>query len=235
MTHYNRVLLKLSGESLGGRTGGIDPQLLQQFAEEISQVASTGLEVGIVIGGGNIFRGLSAQAAEMDRVVADQMGMLATVINSLALGEAIKKNGTDAVVLSAVPMEPFARGFSKQKALQYFSQKKVLIIAGGTGNPYFTTDTAAVLRAVEIEAQVILKGTRVDGVYSSDPEKDSDAVLFENLTYMEVISKNLRVMDLTAISLAQENRLPIVVFNASKAGNLSSVIKGEKIGTKVGD
>lgn len=235
MTHYNRVLLKLSGESLGGSTGGIDPQLLQQFAEEISQVASSGVAIGIVVGGGNIFRGLSAQAAEMDRVVADQMGMLATVINSLALGEAIKKNGTDAVVLSAVPMEPFAPGFSKQKAFQYFSQKKVLIIAAGTGNPYFTTDTAAVLRAIEIEAQVILKGTRVDGVYSSDPEKDSDAVLFENLTYMEVISKNLRVMDLTAISLAQENSLPIVVFNASKAGNLASVIKGEKIGTKVGD
>ena len=234
MSKKKRILLKLSGESLGGDNGSIDPLLLKHFAGEVHEAAETGTQIGIVIGGGNIFRGLSEQASSMDRVVADKMGMLATVINSLALNDAIKKLGTDSVVLTAVEMGPFGERFNKKLAIEYLNSSKVIIIAGGTGNPFFTTDTAAVLRAVEIDADVILKGTRVDGVYDSDPEKDPNAKRFDSLSYMDVISRELKVMDITAISLAKDNDLPIIVFNAMEKGNLEQVIKGENIGTRVG-
>jgi uridylate kinase len=231
---YNRILLKLSGESLAGNNqSGIDPEIVGQFISEVKQVIDMGLQVGIVIGGGNIFRGLSKNAARMDRVTADQMGMLATIINALALKDAFLKEGLNAVVMTASQMVDFAEPFVKSQAINHFNKGDIVIFGGGTGNPYFTTDTAAVLRAVEIEADVILKGTRVDGVYDSDPEKNKNAVKFDNLKYIEVIKRNLKVMDSTAITLSMDNALPIIVFNFNNKNNLKRIVCGDNIGTKV--
>ena len=231
---YKRILLKLSGESLQGSQGyGIDPVRLSDYARQIRQVALGGTEVAIVIGGGNIFRGLSGSKKGFDRVKGDQMGMLATVINSLALCSALEAEGQKAAVLTSVRMEPVGNLYQKDKALQLLSDGHVVIVAGGTGNPYFTTDTASVLRAIELEADVMLKGTRVNGVYTADPEKDPDAKKFESITYAEVLNRNLRVMDLTAISLAKDNNMPIYVFDMDTIGNLQKVLADEKIGTLV--
>lgn len=231
---YKRILLKLSGESLAGATkSGISGDVLRHFAAEVKKVYEMGVEVGIVIGGGNIFRGLSEFAQKMDRVTADQMGMLATVINALALQDILEQNDVPAQVLSATSMPEFAEHFTRQKAIRRLQKGRVVILGGGTGNPYFTTDTAAVLRAIEIEADVILKGTRVDGVYNADPEKVEDAIKFDTLTYLDIIKKNLRVMDITAITLSMENKLPIIVFNFDKPDNLRKVVLGKSIGTKV--
>lgn len=229
-----RILLKLSGESLAGeKKQGINEDRLMQYANQIKQIADMGVEVGIVIGGGNIFRGLSGAAKGFDRVKGDQMGMLATVINSLALQSALNSVGQKARVMTSVRMEPIGEFYQKDKAMRLLSKGVVVIIAGGTGNPYFTTDTASVLRAIEIEADLMLKGTRVDGIYTADPEKDPNATKFEEITYDEVLSRNLRVMDLTAIALAKDNKMPIYVFDMDKEGNLLKVIKGEKLGTTV--
>lgn len=231
---YKRILLKLSGESLQGSQGyGIDPVRLSDYARQIRQVALGGTEVAIVIGGGNIFRGLSGSKKGFDRVKGDQMGMLATVINSLALCSALEAEGQKAAVLTSVRMEPVGNLYQKDKALQLLGEGHVVIVAGGTGNPYFTTDTASVLRAIELEADVMLKGTRVNGVYTADPEKDPDAKKFESITYAEVLNRNLRVMDLTAISLAKDNNMPIYVFDMDTIGNLQKVLADEKIGTLV--
>ena len=231
-----RILLKLSGESLmGEQQYGIDPQRLSDYASQIKSAADKGIEIGIVIGGGNIFRGLSGSQKGFDRVRGDQMGMLATVINSLALSSALAAIGQKARVLTSIRMEPVGELFEKQKALRLLSEGYVVIIAGGTGNPYFTTDTASVLRAIEIEAQMMLKGTRVDGVYTADPEKDPTAKKFEHITYDEVLRRNLRVMDLTAMALAKDNHMPIYVFDMDTVGNLQKVLDGQQIGTKVGD
>ena len=235
-TNMKRILLKLSGESLmGEQQYGIDPQRLSDYASQIKSAADKGIEIGIVIGGGNIFRGLSGSQKGFDRVRGDQMGMLATVINSLALSSALAAIGQKARVLTSIRMEPVGELFEKQKALRLLSEGYVVIIAGGTGNPYFTTDTASVLRAIEIEAQMMLKGTRVDGVYTADPEKDPTATKFEHITYDEVLSRNLRVMDLTAMALAKDNHMPIYVFDMDTVGNLQKVLDGQQIGTKVGD
>ncbi len=235
-TNMKRILLKLSGESLmGEQQYGIDPQRLSDYASQIKSAADKGIEIGIVIGGGNIFRGLSGSQKGFDRVRGDQMGMLATVINSLALSSALAAIGQKARVLTSIRMEPVGELFEKQKALRLLSEGYVVIIAGGTGNPYFTTDTASVLRAIEIEAQMMLKGTRVDGVYTADPEKDPTATKFEHITYDEVLSRNLRVMDLTAMALAKDNHMPIYVFDMDTVGNLQKVLDGQHIGTKVGD
>ncbi len=235
-TNMKRILLKLSGESLmGEQQYGIDPQRLSDYASQIKSAADKGIEIGIVIGGGNIFRGLSGSQKGFDRVRGDQMGMLATVINSLALSSALAAIGQKARVLTSIRMEPVGELFEKQKALRLLSEGYVVIIAGGTGNPYFTTDTASVLRAIEIEAQMMLKGTRVDGVYTADPEKDPTATKFEHITYDEVLSRNLRVMDLTAMALAKDNHMPIYVFDMDTVGNLEKVLDGQQIGTKVGD
>lgn len=234
MPTYKKVLLKLSGESLGGKNkSGIDADVLRYFASQIAAAVQNKTQIAIVIGGGNIFRGLSSQAAEMDRVNADKMGMLATVINSLALADAVRNTGLDARVLTAFPIGTIGELYTKDTAMQYLKDGKVVIVAGGTGNPFFTTDTAAVLRAIEINADVILKGTRVDGVYDDDPEKNPQAKKFESITYREVIDKNLRVMDITAISMAMDNKLPIVVFDLGNKDNLIKIISGEKIGTIV--
>jgi uridylate kinase len=231
---YKRVLLKLSGESLGGeKQTGIDPDTIAKFVEEVKQVTEMGLQVGIVIGGGNIFRGLSENAARMDRVTADQMGMLSTIINSLALKDAFINAGLNAHVMTASQMVDFAEPFSKGAATNYLNAGEIVIFGGGTGNPYFTTDTAAVLRAIEIEADVILKGTRVDGVYDSDPEKDSDAVKFDKLRYIDVVQRGLKVMDSTAITLSMDNNLPIIVFNFNIINNFKRIVCGENIGTTV--
>ncbi len=231
---YKRVLLKLSGESLGGeKQTGIDPDTIAKFVEEVKQVAEMGLQVGIVIGGGNIFRGLSENAARMDRVTADQMGMLSTIINSLALKDTFINAGLNAHVMTASQMVDFAEPFSKGAATKYLNAGEIVIFGGGTGNPYFTTDTAAVLRAIEIEADVILKGTRVDGVYDSDPEKNSDAVKFDKLSYIDVVQRGLKVMDSTAITLSMDNNLPIIVFNFNITNNFKRVVCGENIGTTV--
>jgi len=235
MPFYKKVLLKLSGESLGGKNkSGIDVDVLRYFASQIAAAVQNKTQIAIVIGGGNIFRGLSSQAAEMDRVNADKMGMLATVINSLALADAVRNAGLDARVLTAFPIGTIGELYTKDTAMQYLNEGKVVIVAGGTGNPFFTTDTAAVLRAIEINADVILKGTRVDGVYDDDPEKNPQAKKFESISYKEVIDKNLRVMDITAISMAMDNKLPIVVFDLGNKDNLIKIISGEKIGTIVG-
>ena len=235
-TNMKRILLKLSGESLmGEQQYGIDPQRLSDYASQIKSAADKGIEIGIVIGGGNIFRGLSGSQKGFDRVRGDQMGMLATVINSLALSSALAAIGQKARVLTSIRMEPVGELFEKQKALRLLSEGYVVIIAGGTGNPYFTTDTASVLRAIEIEAQMMLKGTRVDGVYTADPEKDPTAKKFEHITYDEVLRRNLRVMDLTAMALAKDNHMPIYVFDMDTVGNLQKVLDGQQIGTKVGD
>lgn len=234
MVKYKRILLKLSGESLmGNQQSGIDSDRLNEYAEQISELVNLGVQVGIVIGGGNIFRGLSGATKGFDRVKGDQMGMLATVINSLALNSVLNNTGVKSKVLTAIRMEPIGELYSKEKAVEALSNGEVVIIAGGTGNPYFTTDTASALRGIEIEAEIMLKGTRVDGIYSADPEKDSNATKFDKISFDEIYKRNLRVMDLTATTLCQENNLPILVFNMDQKGNLQKVIKGGSIGTIV--
>ncbi|HET54258.1 MAG TPA: UMP kinase, partial [Ignavibacteria bacterium] len=217
---YKRILLKLSGESLMGKKGhGIDPEVLDFFSREIKKIKDFGVEVGIVIGGGNIYRGLNASAQGIDRVTGDQMGMLATLINSLALQNALENHGMYTRLMSAIKMEEIAEPYIRRRAIRHLEKGRIVIFGAGTGHPYFSTDTAASLRAVEIEADAILKGTRVDGVYNADPEKDPEAIQFESISYIDVLKKNLRVMDLTAISLCQENSLPIIVFNMDKDDN----------------
>jgi len=231
---YKRILLKLSGESLmGARQYGIDEQRLMEYATQIAEVASMGVEVGIVIGGGNIFRGLSGASRGFDRVQGDQMGMLATVINALALNSALQSAGVTSRVLTAIRMEPVGEFYSKQKAVAALKAGEVVILAAGTGNPFFTTDTGSSLRAIEIEADVMLKGTRVDGIYNADPEKDPTAVKFDEISYDEIYRRNLQVMDLTATTMCKENNMPIYVFDMDTAGNLKKVMMGEKIGTLV--
>lgn len=231
---YKRVLLKLSGESLMGAQGhGIDEQQLAAYASQIKEIASLGIQVGIVIGGGNIFRGLSGSAKGFDRVKGDQMGMLATVINSLALHSALESVGVTTQVLTAIRMEPIGEFYSKRKAIEALNRNEVVIISAGTGNPYFTTDTASALRAIEIEADAMLKGTRVDGIYTADPEKDATATKFEKISYDEIYNMGLKIMDLTATTLCKENKMPIVVFDMDTPGNLKKVLSGENIGTLV--
>ena len=231
---YKRILLKLSGESLMGKQGyGIDANRVNDYAEQIKAIAGNGVEVSIVIGGGNIFRGLAGAAKGVDRVKGDQMGMLATVINSLALSSALESIGQPAQVFTAVNMFPIGEHYSKWKAIEAMSNGKVAIIAGGTGNPFFTTDTGAALRGIEIEANVMLKGTRVDGIYTADPEKDPSATKFTELSYDEIYTRGLKVMDLTATTLCKENKLPIIVFDMDTKGNLEKVLDGEPIGTLV--
>lgn len=231
---YNRILLKLSGESLmGAQKYGIDTNCLESYAKQIKEIADMGIQVGIVIGGGNIFRGLSGSSKGFDRVKGDSMGMLATVINSLALSSALDNEGCKNKVLTAVRMEPVGEFYSKAKAVEYLAQGYVSIFSAGTGNPYFTTDTASSLRAIEIEADAMLKGTRVDGIYTADPEKDPKAVKFDKITYDEIYNKGLKVMDLTATTMCKENNLPIIVFNMDVPGNLKKLMTGEQIGTIV--
>ncbi len=231
---YKRILLKLSGEALmGEKQYGIDPKRLAEYAQEIKEVADKGVEVAIVIGGGNIFRGLAGAATGMDRVQGDHMGMLATVINGLALQNAIENTGVQTRLQSAIKINEVAEPFIRRRAMRHLEKGRVVIFGGGTGNPYFTTDSAAVLRAIEIEADVILKGTRVDGIYTSDPEKDEDAVKFDSISFADVLLKGLKVMDTTAFTLSQENELPIVVFDMNKKGNLLKLVEGENIGTVV--
>jgi uridylate kinase len=231
---FKRILLKLSGESLSGENKfGIESKTLQQYANEVKEVADLGVQVALVVGGGNIFRGISEAAYEMDRVSADYMGMLATVINALALQNALEKIGLNTRAQTAIPMNQIAEPFIRRRAIRHLEKGRVVIFAAGTGNPYFTTDTAAVLRAVEIEAEVILKGTKVDGVYTEDPVINPDAEMFEELSYLEVVKQGLRVMDSTAITLSMDNQLPIIVFNMGEKGNLKRVVMGEQIGTKV--
>lgn len=231
---YNRILLKLSGEALmGDRQYGIDPNRLSAYAEEIKKIVENGKEVAIVIGGGNIFRGVAGASIGIDRVQGDYMGMLATIINGLALQSAIEAIGIKTRLLTAIKMEQVAEPFIKRRAVRHLEKGRVVIFGGGTGNPYFTTDTAAVLRAIEIGADVILKGTRVAGIYTSDPEINKDAIKFDNITFQDVMDKGLKVMDMTAFTLSQENNLPIIVFDMNVEGNLGKVISGENIGTKV--
>ncbi|MBP8792579.1 MAG: UMP kinase [Lutibacter sp.] len=231
---YKRILLKLSGEALmGDRQYGIDPERLADYAKEIKIIVDKGIEVAIVIGGGNIFRGVSGASNGMDRVQGDYMGMLATIINGLALQSALEDQGMYTRLLTAIKMEQVAEPFIKRRAVRHLEKGRVVIFGGGTGNPYFTTDTAAVLRAIEIGADAILKGTRVDGIYNSDPEKNSDAIKFDSITYKDAMSRGLKVMDMTAFALSQENNLPIVVFDMNKDGNLLKVVSGENIGTIV--
>ena len=231
---YKRILLKLSGEALmGDRQYGIDPIRLAEYANEIKKIVETNVEIAIVIGGGNIFRGLAGASNGMDRVQGDYMGMLATIINGLALQSALEEVNLKTRLLTAIKMEQIAEPYIKRRAVRHLEKGRVVIFGGGTGNPYFTTDTAAVLRAIEISADVILKGTRVDGIYSSDPEKFKDAVKFENITFKEVLNKDLKVMDMTAFTLSEENKLPIIVFDMNKQGNLMKIVSGEKIGTLV--
>jgi uridylate kinase len=233
---YKRVLLKLSGESLmGNKQFGIDADRVMEYAEEIRNAIETGVQVAVVIGGGNIFRGIQASANGIDRVQGDYMGMLATVINSMALQSGLEKIGIHTRLLSAIEMKEVAEPFIKRRAVRHLEKGRVVIFGAGTGNPYFTTDTAAALRATEIEADVILKGTRVDGIYDSDPEKNPAAKKYESLKYSEALAKKLNVMDLTAFTLCQENHLPIIVFDMNKSGNLKKVLNGEKIGTIVND
>ena len=231
---YKRVLLKLSGEVLGGAQGyGIDPQTISAIAYEIKDVVSSGVELALVIGGGNIFRGLAASSKGMDRASADYMGMLATMINALAMQDALEQVGVFTRVQSAIEMQAVAEPYIRRKAIRHLEKGRVVIFGAGTGNPYFTTDTAASLRAMEIGADVILKGTKVDGVYSADPKKVPDAVKFESLSYIDVLKKGLAVMDATATSLCMDNNLPIIVFDVSVAGNVKRVVMGEQIGTLV--
>ncbi|WP_336092177.1 UMP kinase [Leeuwenhoekiella sp. CH_XMU1409-2] len=231
---YKRILLKLSGEALmGKRQYGIDPDRLAEYAEEIKQVLDKGVQVAIVIGGGNIFRGVAGASRGMDRVQGDHMGMLATVINGLALQSALEEAGIQTRLQSAVKINEVAEPFIRRRAIRHLEKGRVVIFGGGTGNPYFTTDSAAVLRAIEIHADVILKGTRVDGIYTSDPEKDEKAVKFDFISFEDVLQKGLKVMDTTAFTLSQENELPIIVFDMNKQGNLLKVVDGENIGTTV--
>jgi uridylate kinase len=234
MTRFKRILLKLSGESLMGKQGfGIDPQRLSDYALQIKDVHDMGVQIGIVIGGGNIFRGLSGSQKGFDRVKGDQMGMCATIINSLALSSALEALGVKTKVLTAIRMEPIGEFYSKWKAVESLEQGYICIFSAGTGNPYFTTDTGSSLRGIEIEADVMLKGTRVDGVYTADPEKDPTATKFNEITFDEIYNRGLKVMDLTATTMCKENGLPIYVFNMDVVGNLKKVINGEEIGTLV--
>jgi len=231
---YKRILLKLSGESLAGKKGeGIAPEILTSYARQIRSAAAQGVQIGIVIGGGNIFRGLSGVDRGFDRVKGDQMGMLATVINSLALQSALESEGAKAKVLTSIRMEPVGDYYSKAKAVEYLEAGQVVIIGGGTSNPFFSTDTAAALRGVELEAELLLKGTRVDGVYTADPEKDPAATRFDRITFDEVYRLGLKVMDMTAFTLCKENGLPVVVFDMDTPGNLEKVLSGEPVGTRV--
>jgi uridylate kinase len=231
---YKRILLKLSGEALGGEQGyGIDPQIITTIAAEVQQVVACGVQLALVIGGGNIFRGLAASSKGMDRASADYMGMLATMINSLAMQDALEQIGVDTRVQSAIAMQEVAEPYIRRRAMRHLEKGRVVIFGAGTGNPYFTTDTAASLRAMEIGAEAILKGTKVDGVYSADPKKDPDAVRFDRLTYQEVLVRGLQVMDATATSLCMDNNLPIVVFDITTPGNVKRVVMGENIGTIV--
>lgn len=231
---YKRILLKLSGESLmGEKQFGIDNSRLDQYAKDIKGICESGVEVAIVIGGGNIFRGVQAEEGGMDRTHGDYMGMLATMINSMALQAALESNGVSTRLQSAIKMEQIAEPFIRRRAVRHLEKGRVVIFGAGTGNPFFTTDTAASLRAIEIEADVILKGTRVDGIYTADPEKYPDAQKYETITFTEVYEKGLKVMDMTAFTLCNENKLPIIVFDMDKAGNLRKVVDGEKVGTLV--
>ncbi|WP_461532936.1 UMP kinase [Sinomicrobium sp.] len=231
---YKRILLKLSGEALmGQKQYGIDPQRLSEYADNIKEIAEKGVQIAIVIGGGNIFRGVAGASNGMDRVQGDHMGMLATVINGLALQSALEDTGLQTRLQSAIHINEVAEPFIRRRAIRHLEKGRVVIFGGGTGNPYFTTDSAAVLRAIEIDADVILKGTRVDGIYTSDPEKDENATKFDYITFDDVLKKGLKVMDTTAFTLSQENELPIIVFDMNKKGNLYKVVSGEKVGTKV--
>ncbi len=234
MLAFKRILLKISGEALAGDKGfGVDTSTIHSIAGEIKDVHDLGVEIALVVGGGNFFRGVAEQARDMDRVSADHMGMLATVINALALQDALEKQGVFTRVMSALEMNQVAEPFIRRRALRHMEKGRVVIFGGGTGNPYFSTDTAASLRAMEIKADVIMKATKVDGIYDADPKLVSDAVKFETITYLDVLKKGLRVMDATAISLCQENNLPIVIFNLGKHGNIKRVVQGEKVGSLV--
>ena len=231
---YKRILLKLSGEALMGKEKyGIDPNKLTDYANEINEITSIGVEVAIVIGGGNIYRGIQSEGAGFDRVQGDYMGMLATIINGMALQSALEKIDIQTRLLTAIKMEQIAEPYIRRKAIRHLEKRRVVIFGGGTGNPYFTTDTAATLRAIEIEADVILKGTRVDGISTSDPEKDETAKMYDSISFDEVYKKGLKVMDMTAFTLCRENNLPIKVFNMNLSGNLKKVCAGEKVGTLV--
>jgi len=231
---YKRILLKLSGEALLGRHEfGIDPDVLTRYSEEIRRAREAGVQIGIVIGGGNIYRGVSNSSDAIDKVTGDHMGMLATLINALALQSSLEHHGMVTRLVSAIRMEVIAEPFIRRRAVRHLEKDRIVIFGAGTGNPYFTTDTAAALRAIEIEADLIIKGTRVDGVYDADPETNPKATLYETLSYMDVMQKELKVMDMTAITLCRENKLPIRVFNMNKEGNLKRLLLGEKIGTKV--
>jgi uridylate kinase len=233
---FNRILLKLSGESLaGGAAFGIDAERVKELALEVAAVAQAGIQVGIVVGGGNIFRGISSKALNMDRVAADHMGMLATVINSLALQHALEKRGVYTRVMSAIEMARVCEPYIRRRAVRHLEKDRIVVLAAGTGNPYFTTDTAAALRAIEVGADVILKATKVDGVFSGDPMKDASATFFPHISYLDILNRGLKVMDSTAISLCMDNRLPLVVFNIGVRGNLMRVVKGESVGTTVGE
>ena len=233
---YKRVLLKLSGEALmGDQQFGVDPEVATRIATDVSEIQAMGVETAIVIGGGNIFRGLAASARGMDRATADYMGMLATVINALALQDALEQQGTVTRVVTAIEMRAVAEPFIRRRAIRHLEKRRVVIFAAGTGNPYFTTDTAAALRAMEVKAEVILKGTKVDGVYTADPMVDKDATKYASISYLQVLERQLKVMDATAISLCMDNKLPIVVFNLRQAGNVKRVLLGEPIGTTVGN
>lgn len=231
---FKRILLKLSGEALmGSQQYGIDPVRVKQYAEEIKKVKETGVELAIVIGGGNIFRGLQAVQSGFDRVQGDYMGMLATVINAMAMQSALEKAGVFTRLMSGIKIEQVCEQFIRRRAIRHLEKGRIVIFGAGTGNPYFTTDSAASLRAIEIEADVVLKGTRVDGIYSADPEKYPEATRFTTISYKDVLTKNLKVMDMTAFTLCQENKLPIIVFDMNKPGNLMKIVKGENVGTLV--
>lgn len=231
---YHRILLKLSGESLmGDRSFGLDPKMLTQYALDIKSIVELGIQVSVVIGGGNIYRGMNESETGIERAQGDYMGMLATVINGMALQSSLEKNGVKTRLMSAIKMEQIAEPYIRRRAIRHLEKDRVVIFAAGTGNPYFTTDTAGALRAVEIQADVILKGTRVDGIYTADPEKDPTATRFDSISFSEAISKELKVMDMTAFTLCQENNLPIIVFDMNKPGNLLDVVSGKAVGTIV--
>jgi uridylate kinase len=231
---YKRILLKLSGEALmGEKSYGIDPNVLQQYTQEIKKVKDMGVEIAIVIGGGNIFRGVQAEKSGIDRVQGDYMGMLATLINAMALQSALEQGGMYTRLMSGIKIESVCEPFIRRRAIRHLEKGRIVIFGAGIGNPYFTTDSTASLRAIEIEAEVVLKGTRVDGVYTADPEKDPSATKYDTITFHEVYEKNLNVMDMTAFTLCQENNLPIIVFDMNKDGNLNELVKGEKIGTLI--
>ncbi len=234
MLKYRRILLKLSGEALAGTNGyGINPQVIEQIAQDVGEAYSTGVQIGIVIGGGNIFRGVAASAQGMDRASSDYMGMLATVINALALQDSLEKRQIHTRVQTAITMAEIAEPYIRRKAIRHLEKGRIVIFAGGTGNPYFTTDTAAALRAMEIDADVIMKATKVDGVYDKDPMEHKDAKKYEKLNYIDVLKQGLKIMDSTAISLCMDNKLPIITFNLQKPGNILRVVNGEAIGTIV--